>query len=195
MVSVAGITRPFSLGEDGGSAKETEMNKMVCFTNKLVERNSFRIRYVTGDLFTCPAQDALAHCISEDCRMGAGIAVSFRRRFQSVQELLNQKKKTGDVAVLKAKQRYIYYLITKKRAYQKPTYDSLQSSLEAMMRHCLNNGVRRISMPRIGCGLDKLNWDKVAARIQEVFKNTDIQITVYSLETPAKVTSNAQVFT
>ncbi|XP_067913154.1 ADP-ribose glycohydrolase OARD1-like isoform X2 [Heterodontus francisci] len=165
------------------------MSKMACFTDRPLEGNSFQIHYVTGDLFTCPVQDALAHCISEDFRMGAGIAVSFKKKFQSVKELLNQKKTTGDVAVLKTKQRYIYYLITKKRAWHKPTYDSLQSSLEAMKKHCLSNGVTHISMPRIGCGLDKLKWDKVATIIEDVFKNTDITITVYSLETPVKVTS------
>ncbi|XP_072336630.1 ADP-ribose glycohydrolase OARD1-like [Scyliorhinus torazame] len=165
---------------------------MACSIDRPLEGNSFGIHYVTGDLFNCPEQDALAHCISEDCRMGAGIAVLFRKRFQSVTELLNQKKKTGDVAVLKRKQRYIYYLITKKKAYQKPTYDSLQSSLEAMKRHCLNNGVTCISMPRIGCGLDKLNWSIVSARIQEVFKGTNIEITVYSLETPTKFISHTK---
>uniref|UniRef100_UPI00398ED3C5 ADP-ribose glycohydrolase OARD1-like n=1 Tax=Pristiophorus japonicus TaxID=55135 RepID=UPI00398ED3C5 len=160
------------------------MSKMSSSTVTPPEGNSFEIHYVTGDLFRCPAQDALAHCISEDCRMGAGIAVLFKKKFKSVQELLNQRKKTGDVAVLKTEQTYIYYLITKERAWHKPTYDSLQSSLEAMKKHCLNNGVMHISMPRIGCGLDKLKWNEVAARIQKVFKNTDIIITVYSLETP-----------
>ncbi|XP_072419451.1 ADP-ribose glycohydrolase OARD1-like isoform X3 [Chiloscyllium punctatum] len=96
------------------------------------------------------------------------------------------EKKVGDVAVLKTKQRYVYYLITKKASYQKPTYENLQSSLEAMKEHCLKHGISRISMPRIGCGLDQLKWERVSKIIQEVFKNTDIIITVYSLEAPAK---------
>ncbi|XP_072419450.1 ADP-ribose glycohydrolase OARD1-like isoform X2 [Chiloscyllium punctatum] len=116
--------------------------------DKPLEGSSFEIHYVTGDLFKCPEQDALAHCISEDLRMGAGIAVVFKRMFQSVEELLSQKKKVGDVAVLKTKQRYVYYLITKKASYQKPTYENLQSSLEAMKEHCLKHGISRISMPR-----------------------------------------------
>ncbi|XP_072910148.1 ADP-ribose glycohydrolase OARD1-like [Hemitrygon akajei] len=154
-------------------------------TEKAPKHNGFAISYVTGDLFQCPAEESLAHCISEDCRMGAGIAVTFRKKFQSVAELRSQKKKSGEVAVLKRNRRYIYYLITKKRAFQKPTYESLQSSLEAMKRHCINHQVTRISMPRIGCGLDKLSWNKVAERIHHVFQSTDIAITVYSLDSVA----------
>ncbi|XP_060045758.1 ADP-ribose glycohydrolase OARD1 isoform X5 [Erinaceus europaeus] len=69
-----------------------------------------RITYVKGDLFACPKTDSLAHCISEDCRMGAGIPVIFKKKFGGVQELLNQQKKSGEVAVLKRDGRYIYYL-------------------------------------------------------------------------------------
>uniref|UniRef100_A0A5F9CDT7 ADP-ribose glycohydrolase OARD1 n=2 Tax=Leporidae TaxID=9979 RepID=A0A5F9CDT7_RABIT len=139
------------------------------------------ITYVKGDLFACPKTDSLAHCISEDCRMGAGIAVLFKKKFGGVQELLNQQKKSGEVAVLKRDGRYIYYLITKKRASHKPTYENLQKSLEAMKSHCLRNGVTDLSMPRIGCGLDRLQWENVSAIIEEVFEATDIKITVYTL--------------
>ena len=45
---------------------------------------------------------------------------------------------------------YIYYLITKKRASHKPTYENLRKSLEAMKSHCLRNGVTKLSMPRQG---------------------------------------------
>ena len=48
--------------------------------------------YVSGDLFSCPADEALAHCISEDCRMGAGVAAAFRRRFGGVAELKGQSE-------------------------------------------------------------------------------------------------------
>ncbi|KAM6232510.1 ADP-ribose glycohydrolase OARD1 isoform 1-T1 [Spheniscus humboldti] len=140
-----------------------------------------RIKCVKGDLFSCPQTDSLAHCISEDCRMGAGIAVLFKKKFGGVQELLDQQKKTGEVAVLQREDRYIYYLITKKKVSHKPTYESMRKSLEAMKAHCLNNGVTDISMPRIGCGLDRLDWNKVSAILGEVFEDTDIKITVYTL--------------
>lgn len=33
----------------------------------------------------------------------------------------------------------------------------------------------------IGCGLDRLNWDRVSRILEEVFSGSDISITVYSL--------------
>ncbi|XP_035424996.2 ADP-ribose glycohydrolase OARD1 isoform X2 [Cygnus olor] len=153
----------------------------VTMATQVFKEQGERIKCVKGDLFSCPQTDALAHCISEDCRMGAGIAVLFKKKFGGVQELLDQQKKTGEVAVLQRDDRYIYYLITKKKVSHKPTYEDMRKSLEAMKTHCLNNGVTDISMPKIGCGLDRLDWDKVSAILGEVFEDTDIKITVYSL--------------
>ncbi|VDI08671.1 Hypothetical predicted protein, partial [Mytilus galloprovincialis] len=45
-----------------------------------------------GDLFDCPETDALAHCVSEDLRMGKGIAVLFKKKFGGVGELISQGK-------------------------------------------------------------------------------------------------------
>ncbi|KAF3697137.1 O-acetyl-ADP-ribose deacetylase 1 [Channa argus] len=150
--------------------------------------NGWRLNYVTGDLFSCPADEALAHCISEDCRMRAGIAVTFRQKFKGVKQLNEQKKQTGECAVLKRGRRFVYYLITKKKAWQKPTYNSLRLSLEDMKSHCVENGVTRMSMPRIGCGLDRLEWRVVSAILEQVFKHTRISITVYSLPVKAETT-------
>ncbi|KAL1021041.1 hypothetical protein UPYG_G00007940 [Umbra pygmaea] len=142
---------------------------------------SWSVRHVKGDLFSAPIDEALAHCISEDCHMGAGIAVMFKNKFKGMKDLLEQKKVSGQCAVLRREERFVYYLITKKRFSHKPTYDSLRKSLEDMKCHCLQNGVTSISMPRIGCGLDRLSWDKVEKILEQVFHTTDISITVYSL--------------
>lgn len=36
----------------------------------------------------------------------------------------------------------------------------------------------KLAMPRIGCGLDRLQWVKVKEIIEEVFANTNVEILV-----------------
>eukprot|EP00064_Thunnus_orientalis_P003271 superscaffoldBa00000259_g3280 len=169
------------------SSVSSSEKPVTSYTSRPAE-GSWRLNYVTGSLFSCPKDEALAHCISEDCRMGAGIAVMFKKTFRGVEELKEQKKLMGQCAVLERDTRFVYYLITKKKASQKPTYESLRQSLEDMKSHCVKNTVTRISMPRIGCGLDRLRWDKVSEILEEVFSHTDISITVYSLPEKAETT-------
>lgn len=83
--------------------------------------------------------------------------------------------------MLEREGRFIYYLITKQGVYDTPTYPSLRSSLCAMRDHCVRHSVRRLAMPRIGCGLDGLQWPEVQEQIKDVFKDTDVTITVYTL--------------
>lgn len=56
------------------------------------EEDTWRVNYVVGDLFSCPEDESLAHCISEDCRMGKGVAVAFKNRFKGVDELKQQSE-------------------------------------------------------------------------------------------------------
>jgi len=69
-------------------------------------------------------------------------------------------------------------LITKERYWQKPTYDDLEKSLLAMREHCVVNNVVNLAMPRIGCGLDGLNWNKVKNLLENVFQHANVKIKV-----------------
>ena len=47
-----------------------------------------------------------------------------------------------------------------------------------MKRVCKANNIKKVAMPVIGCGLDKLKWDKVSKIIKNIFKDIDIEILV-----------------
>lgn len=93
-------------------------------------------------------------------------------------------KKKGDVAILKRGNRYIYYLIVKSRCFDKPTYQDLELSLQAMREHCRTYYVKELAIPKIGSGMNKMKWNRVSQIIKDTFKGTDISITIYSYDRP-----------
>lgn len=111
---------------------------------------------------------------------------SIRNQFGQMKKLQDQAVKTGGVAIIPDKDRFIYNLITKDKYFNKPTYQTMHSSLEAMRAHIEQNSVKKLAIPRIGCGLDGLAWNKVKDQLEEVFKDVDIEIKVYNFVPPSK---------
>ena len=132
---------------------------------------------INGDLFS--SNTNLAHCVSSDFVMGAGIAKSFKEKYGSVQKLKMQNKDVGECAFLEHDNKKIYYLVTKRNFYDKPTYNSMKQSLVSMKKLIKEHQVQEIAIPLIGCGLDRLNWNKVKQIILDVFCNTNLKIFVY----------------
>ncbi|KAH8364057.1 hypothetical protein KR084_002024, partial [Drosophila pseudotakahashii] len=139
------------------------------FVVGMSSKPQYNLSEVDGDLFSAPKTYSLAHCVGADLAMGAGIAVQFKKVYGKVDELRAQNASSGEVAVLKDDQRYIYYLVTKPQSWGKPTYESLQASLEQMREHMRKNNVDKLAIPKIGCGIDGLEWEKVSGVLEYVF--------------------------
>ena len=129
------------------------------------------------DLFSVNFKEyAIAHCISADCKMGAGIAVPIKEKFKlnGMINIDSELLKPG-VAIY---YHNVYNLITKKKYWHKPTYDTMRASLVSMYYHAKENDVKKIAMPKIGSGLDQLSWPKVREMIKEIFDDLDVDIFV-----------------
>ena len=138
-----------------------------------------------GDLFTVPQGYYLAHCISGDFALGAGIAKKFNEvynmRFKLYRDYpIANGEKYGYVGKALLVDN-VFNLVTKARCFHKPTYNSLYETLIDMRVQCESLDITKLAMPRIGCGLDKLEWDKVTDIIEDVFEDSDIEIVVYTL--------------
>ena len=136
------------------------------------------------DLFAVSEEYYLAHCISADFGMGKGIVIEFNKRFDMKRKLQSKypdyinewhRRKWSFNCILEEK---VFNLITKERYFHKPTYDSLYGALNLMKFISIQKAITKIAMPIIGCGLDRLQWDKVSEIIKEIFKDTDIEILV-----------------
>lgn len=130
------------------------------------------------NLFDVENEYHLAHCISSDCKMGAGIAVEFQKRYKLKNILLEKYTKEERKHPACIFEKGIFNLITKEKYWHKPTYQTLQGSLIVMKKYIIANKIKHIAMPKIGCGLDRLHWGKVREIIYETFKDLDIEILV-----------------
>ncbi|AIQ65415.1 hypothetical protein PSTEL_22170 [Paenibacillus stellifer] len=118
------------------------------------------ITEIKKDLFTMPQEYYLAHCISADAKMGAGIAVQFRKRFKLTS--LQDRAANHELEVGKCyRVDRVFNLITKSKYWHKPTYETLTMALRSMKELCEQESIQKMAMPEIGCGLDKLQWGRV----------------------------------
>lgn len=132
------------------------------------------ISYINGDLinfynnYQNPA--AIVHCISNDWALGAGIAKQLKAEFK-IPKITNTK--VGQCVPTFFKNSVILNLITKEKYFQKPTYGTLETSLISLsnLEEFKN---KTLIMPKIGCGLDKLSWNKVEVLISQVLNDRDI---------------------
>lgn len=129
------------------------------------------------DLFSVEQGYCLAHCISADFALGAGIALVFDEKYNMRERLKNNDidlNYVGNVIQIDN----VYNLITKEKAYEKPSYDSLIECLKELKDRMIENKQYKIAMPKIGCGLDKLDWQIVRALIKDIFSDTEIEILI-----------------
>lgn len=115
------------------------------------------------------------HCISADFAMSGGIAVPMAKKFSLRNALscfYNVKSPTCIFV------NNVMNLITKDNVWDSPTYKSLTASLVKCREICEEEGIKYLAMPKIGCGIDRLEWFTVKTLIKEVFKDTDIDILV-----------------
>lgn len=150
-------------------------------------------REINGDLFSdfqkydWSAECCYAQCISADFACGKGIALKFNEFFDVKNNL---QKAYPDFVNLYHQHKYngtcifhnrVFNLITKERYFEKPTYDSIENAIKQMRCLAEQLEVRKIKMPRIGCGLDRLSWDRVSEIIKSAFDNSEMAIEVYYL--------------
>ena len=153
----------------------------------------------TGDLFDYKDDYILAHCIAADFGMAGGIAKQFVDKM-NMRDKLKYWAYTNDIEVaLNPRGNYgvtrpqllgkavliegTFNLITKLWTCEQPTYEDLYDSLKDMKRQVQELNIKKLAMPKIGCGIDGLSWVAVFTMIMSTFKDMDIEIVIVSLPT------------
>ena len=140
------------------------------------------VEYVAGDLFLSGAQ-ALAHGCNCRGRMGAGIAVEFKRRFPEMYHEYRRRCRAGEFTpgnyyLEKATQPWVLNLATQstKAGAQQ---EFIETCFHSLAERYAEEGITSIAMPRIAAGLGGLRWQDVKLLIDEILGPLPIPIHVF----------------
>lgn len=138
---------------------------------------------VTGNLFTTTGLDALGHGVNCQGRMGAGIAVDFKRRWPTMYHryrvACSSGMRPGDcLACPEGSPLWIYCLATQPRPGPCASLPAIQAAVQRMVAHARAAGVTRIGLPRIGAGLGGATWGDVRAVIEAAAAGSPVEIVV-----------------
>lgn len=130
--------------------------------------------------------------------MGAGVALALVRRFPSMKSEV--KECLEDIPLPRRISQVVFFvddtsnslsntiianMITKTHYWDKSStmpqgayLDNLRQCLILVKQVMLERNIKKLAMPKIGCGLDRCSWMEVESIILDVFDGTDIDITV-----------------
>ncbi len=148
------------------------------------DEKEFVFEEVKDDILNHLNEGYIAHCITADYSLGAGLAKILNARYGLHDALISE---FGDIfcsrdalgRALLAKDTRIFSLVDKMDRHDNADYLFVEKALYDMKGQCEQNKIKQIIMPRIACGRDRLDWIVVSGIIKEIFEDTDIKITVY----------------
>ena len=77
-----------------------------------------------------------------------------------------------------------FHLIVKPRYFHKPTYRYLRKALLALRDQLNFYRIEKLGIPHLSWCLDKLDWTEVQKIIHETFRDSKLELTVFTLKTP-----------
>ena len=138
---------------------------------------------IYGDLLEFPV---IAHCISADAAMGAGLVLQLTREYPFLPEDIRAKKLVpGEVFIFSDKEQTVFNICTKQcywqhigngisnAAYIKNLKTGLAVVFEYLDTLTKLDTVKgqTLWIPRLGCGLDRGYWPEVASFFTTVKQN------------------------
>ena len=129
--------------------------------------------------------NSIGHCIPADAQMCESFAQFLSKRVPRLRRTCRRANLVKDQVFPSwdsSSRRYIYNLVPKAKRSDKPDLQTLARTLQNMQAHATMHGVSTIAIPKIGCGLDQMNWQDVVKLLRDTFAYSDIQTVVHSLD-------------
>ena len=86
--------------------------------------------------------------------------------------------------------KFVFQLIVKPRYFLKPTCGTLRKTLLALSDEMNFYRIDKLGIPHLSCGLDELDWTEVRKIIHGMFRDYNLELTVFALKTPLERTTS-----
>ncbi len=145
------------------------------------------IQFTHGDLLQTPDSFiAQGVAVGSQEGLGTGLALKISKKYPLAQKEFkaftrNAVFKGGDVFVTSKHENYprIIYIATQPDMYH-ATLSFLNKGLRNLVKWCENHNVERVSLPKIGAGLGKLDWEReVKPLLVQHYTDSSTLFTVY----------------
>ena len=122
----------------------------------------------------------IAHTISSYAEMRKGFVNTISKRIPLLKDYCKSRNcDISDIITFRADNNLVFNLITKANHYEKPTTETIKTTLLAMRDQAPGLNLRCTAMPKIACGLDRMNWREISSLIEQAIKNSGITFYVY----------------
>ena len=154
---------------------------------KQLKNGNNMIKYISGDILQSKDEYiAQGVAIGSQEGLGTGLAFKLSSQFPEIQKLFkkytrNTKFQAGDVFIgeIKGFSPGIIYIATQPDMYHAElTY--LNKGLKRLKKVCESRGIQTVSLPKIGAGLGKLDWNsEVKPLLESILSDCETVFNVY----------------
>lgn len=132
------------------------------------------------DLFSMPMWYHVAHCIPADLTFHGNIAKTIND-YWNVKEILGDRAVKPRVGAVR-KVNNVFNLIASSKKFERTNMEVLSQCVQGLAERCYDEDVYYLTMPRIGCGANKLNWTEVRQMILKTFSDYYTEMNIENFE-------------
>ena len=140
-----------------------------------------KIEMAEGDLLNLDSNYAIALCIAGDCAMSDGLAKKIKETFGSITDDNKNIHEIGHIIKQESNDKTILHVITKQESAKKPTWKHFKKSMYNLAKKCEELQIKQLALPKLGTGLDGLEWAKIMKVLKHAFQSSQTTVTVIYL--------------